>query len=199
MEKPTSYEQQMEGTPENLVLGENEPEGIGTENLGPDTTYDEITGEPTTTPPEPVTRPENPFNPPVTEGGEGIGSDTPEWREETTANMQPLLELPLEQLFPFCVVYDLRLLWQKFSSMYMVAGEGGENELSTQASNRYEVIHVPFDLSMLGVGDMSFDIDLEPVATLLRMTSFYVYLLLMFSIVMSVIDFWTGILTGGGK
>lgn len=144
-----------------------------------------------TQPEAPYVRPENPYNP-VDDENPQYQSGTPEWQQETTENLQPALNIEFNKLFPFCMIYDLRMFWDKLKA---IAGTGNDGGLSEQARSRYELITVPgIDFPGLRNG---ITFDLEPVATILHYIRPAIFWFLIVSVVMSVINFWRSILTGG--
>lgn len=199
-----NYDQQMPGTPTGLygpggVDNEKDPPGIGSKNMGPTTTYPDITGEPREgedppyVPPTPSERPENPYNPTDPENP-GYQSGTPEWKETTTENLTPLLNVRLDKLFPFCLLYDLNTLWGK------VQGLMQQNGLTGQDYEDYLHIRFPIEIVSSDLGiyiNEEIEFDLTPVHDLLLMTKTAVFVLLIFMTLLSLIRFWQRILTGG--
>lgn len=145
-------------------------------------------------PPGPDERPENPYNPPD-EDNPQYQSGTPEWKETTTENMTPLLNVRLDRLFPFCLVFDLQRLWDRFNNL--VYGSGG---LGGQAVVNYNEFHFPIDITVESMGidyHTAIDLDLEPLHDLLLITKPFVFWLLVIMLLTSIIQFWKRILTGG--
>lgn len=141
--------------------------------------------------PEPVERPDNPYNP-VNPDNPQYQSGTPEWKQDTTENLKPALDIQFNKLFPFCVVYDLKLYWDKLKAITGYSHEDGT--LSIQARNQYELITIP-GIDSAGL-ESGITFNLEPVARILRYVRPAVFWLLVVKLVMSVIDFWRNILTG---
>lgn len=140
--------------------------------------------------PEPGTRPENPYNPTDPDNPQ-YQSGTPEWNQETSENLTPALDIQFNKLFPFCIVYDLKLFWDRLKSIVGVESNG---MLRAQARSQYEFVTLPA-VDSAGLQD-GITFDLGPVATLLRFVRPAVFWFLVVALVMSVIDFWRRILTG---
>lgn len=185
---------QMPDTPDNVIGPEPDYDGyedkyIGTTILKPEITYPQIFKD------EPdKERPDNPYNPQNPDQPQNT-SGTPEWNQETEDNMLPLLNVHLEKLFPFCLVYDLQMLWAKFQGIVT----GSANGLRAQSVPNYNQIVVPIVLQSNALGiDINDELvlNLEPVHALLLEVKPYVFFLLVFSLLMSLIAFWKNILTG---
>lgn len=198
---------QAEDTPENLindpgeVPDQNLPNSgnVGTDKVNPSSGYnqyfinqpggDDPGGDTPTTP-----RPENPYNPSDPDNP-AYQSGTPEWKQETTENLMPLLNVHLDRLFPFCLLYDLNSLWGKVQGLMQQTGG-----LSGQDYEDY--LHISFPIEMvspdLGIYiDEQIEFDLTPLHDLLLMTKTAVFVLLIFMTLLSLIRFWQRILTGG--
>lgn len=128
-----------------------------------------------------VPRPDNPYNPDGQTGGN-------QWAEDTTANVIPLAQLPFDKLFPFCLLYDVPLLFEKL----LGANSGG---LSAQARANYKQIPLPFDLPG-DQDDVEFVFDLQPVEDLLLLVRPVVDVLLLAVLLASIIAFYKSIITG---
>lgn len=145
-------------------------------------------------PPQPGVRPENPYNP-VNPSNPGYQSGTPEWKETTTENMQPLLNVRLDKLFPFCLLYDLNMLWGKVQGLMQQNGGLSGQDYEDYLHVRFPVEMVSPDLGIYIQEELEFD--LTPLHDLLLMTKQIVLVLLIVMTLLSIIQFWKRILTGG--
>lgn len=138
-----------------------------------------------------VNPPSNPYNP-TGEDGKPY-TDTPAWRNEATQNTLPLLVLPFDKLFPFCLLYDVPLFLDKILMLYADGGGG----IRTQAIHDYTriEIHIPA-MDGLGLPGYDFTIDLVWLEQLLEMVKPWLQGLLIIALLVQTIDFWQGILTG---
>lgn len=196
---PSTPNNTMPGTPDEVSEPgtDYQPDGVGAIEMNPDTTYQDITGTPTTPPyepPSPEDRPQNPYNPSDPENP-SYQSGTPEWKQETSENMMPLLNVRLDRLFPFCLVYDLQLLWGRFNGIVLRDGS-----LAGQTMESFTQLVIPIDIvaPVLGIDiHTTFELDLTPLHDLLLITKPFVFILLVVMLLTSIIAFWKRILTGG--
>lgn len=187
-------EQAMNETPEGTYAGETQPEGIGTDNISPETIYPDIVGTPTEdvtppyVPPTPDERPQNPYNPSYPDNPANQ-SGTTEWKADTTENLEPAFNIRFDKLFPFCLIYDLDAFWKKFKSVMLDSG------LGEQAVKDYTTLVIPGMQGVEGLQDgMSFD--LTPLQDLGFAVKPFMFWLLLIFLIMGVVDFWQRILTG---
>lgn len=184
-----------------MVAGYPTPDDSGVSNdddivympndgLKPGTTWEELTTKPVYIPPGPDERPENPYNPPNSENP-GYQSGTPEWKQETSENLAPALNIEFNKLFPFCMIYDLKMFWDKLKG---IVGSNPDGGLSAQARNQYELVTIP-GIPFPGL-QQGITFDLQPVATVLHYVRPAVFWFLIVCVVMSVVHFWRSILTG---
>lgn len=159
--------------------GDGTPESEGNQPvIRPDVPWPNYVTQPEL-PPQPEPRPENPFNP-----GDQSGGD--EWKQETDKNVKGLGAINFERLFPFVLLYDLRLMWEKVSvSIDATTGEG----IGTQAAVNYNIVALPLPGGTL-------ELDLTDVHNLLLMTRPWVQILFVVLLLMATVEFWRGILTG---
>lgn len=127
--------------------------------------------------PTTINRPTNNYNP-------GKETETPEWRDETTANVIPLFDVHFDKLFPFCLLFDIRDLFEKVKTV-----TDGESE-----SGNYLQVSIPMKVGTFI--DESIDLDLAPVYNLLIMVRPFVQILLAAGLLFVTVRFWQGILTG---
>lgn len=188
-----NYEQQLPDTPTGLygkdgIDDSKEPEGIGTKRLYPGITYPDITGtprdgdDPPYVPPTPSERPENPYNPPDAEKPQ-YQSGTPEWKQETTENVTPLININFDKLFPFSMLYDVPMLFDKVQSVTGSDISGGV----------YNSVSIPVPI---GRESEDMRLDLTLVHDFLGMTKPFFQILLVALLLFALIEFWRGILTG---
>lgn len=146
------------------------PDGGG---IGPQTTY----GDMFSTPQIVIPRPPNDYNP-------DDQTSTPEWREETTSNVMPLMNINFPDLFPFSLMFDLKDLSEKVTSL--TVGQAGSGE--------YSSLRIPFKVS--NVIDEQIELDLTPLYDVLMMARPFNLVLLIVALVVSLVLFWRAILTG---
>ena len=138
-------------------------------------------------PPTPVQRPDNPYNPDNQSG-------TQEWRDETTENLQPLLNIHVEQLFPFCLYWDMKELWSKVVAITgMEVSENGNGMLHVQSVEDYNHVVIPI---VAGDIDEEISFNLEPLHDIGVMVRPFALVTLIIIELTSVLWFWKGILTG---
>lgn len=153
------------------------------------------------TTPTPIIRPDNPFNP-------GDTSGTDKWKDETEANTKQLGAVHFEKLFPFCLLYDITLLFEKMQSLGVLPEQNGvinDSELETQGSvtdqaSQYLSVKLPisgFDPGANFINeDETVDFDLTPLHDLLIMIRPAMQILLVVMLLFTLIDFWRGVLAG---
>ena len=117
---------------------------------------------------------ESPYNP-------DFKTDTPEWNNEAATNLLHLSDIKFDKLFPFCLLFDISLLFNKVQST--ISDDG----------NSYNVLAVPFDY---GVDDESMTVDLSWLHDLALMIRPFVQILLAALLLFVTIWFWKGILAG---
>lgn len=117
---------------------------------------------------------ESPYNP-------DFETDTPEWNNEATTNLLHLSDIKFDKLFPFCLLFDISLLFNKVQST--IADDG----------NSYNVLDVPFDY---GVDDEDMTVNLTWLHDLALMIRPFVQILLAALLLFVTIWFWKGILAG---
>lgn len=117
---------------------------------------------------------ESPYNP-------DFETDTPEWNNEAATNLLHLSDIKFDKLFPFCLLFDISLLFNKVQSTIVYDG------------NSYNVLAVPFDY---GVDDDSMTVDLTWLHDLALMIRPFVQILLAALLLFVTIWFWKGILAG---
>lgn len=88
--------------------------GIGSTGLGPNTTWPSLFGEPGSGG-NTAAYPESDFNPNADgDGGYIPETATPEWQQQTQDQIfTPALNLPFDEMFPFCVIWDISKLMNK--------------------------------------------------------------------------------------
>lgn len=129
----------------------------------------------TTQPPTP--RPENPYNP-------DNQTDSDEWRQETEQNLLPLTGINFGDLFPFSLLADIPLLFDKVEGL--TAGES--------ASGVYNRVEIPFKWE--DNSNENVVLDLGWLYSLLTMIRPAFQILLGAFLLITCIEFWRGILTG---
>lgn len=176
-------------TPAGTTDGDTRPEGIGSDKLEPGTTYPDITGTPTEddtppyVPPTPDERPDNPYNPPNNENP-GYQSGTPEWKNETSENMLPLMNIQFDKLFPFSMLYDIPKLANKVRTV-----------TGTQINDGvYNRVNIPI-WNPVNQSDMLV-LELNDLYALLVMIRPFMQILLAAFLLFTAIAFWRNILTG---
>lgn len=127
--------------------------------------------------PSTINRPTNNYNP-------GKETETPEWKDETTANVIPLFDVHFDKLFPFCLLFDIRDLFEKVKRV-----TDGESQ-----SGNYQQVTIP--LKAGSFIDETIVLDLSPVYNLLVMVRPFVQILLAAGLLFVTVRFWQGILTG---
>lgn len=136
-----------------------------------------------TEPEKPTPRPDNPYNPPD-EDNPQYQSGTPEWKQDTTENVLPLANIRFGELFPFSMLADIPLLFNKVKS---VTGQ-------QQTSGMYNRIDIPIVIGH-GVSDV-LTLDLQWVHDLLLMVRPWLQILIGALLLIVTVEFWRGILTG---
>lgn len=196
--------QEIEGTPENIINDPPSAEEVPAvqypeDGINQDTTYPDLvsrnepTPNPPYVPPGPDERPESPYNPSNPDNPQ-YQSGTPEWKQETMENMTPILNIRLHALFPFSLIYDLQLMWDRLNGVLM-----GGSELGEQAVDDYLHIRIPVTLQAASLGidyDEEMVLDLTHLRDLLLTIKPFMAYLLSFSLLMGLISFWRRILTG---
>lgn len=143
------------------------------DGIGQETTWPEFTDEQVPEP-EPVPRPENPYNPDDETG-------KPEWRDETEQNVIPLTRIEFDKLFPFSMVANIPKLTSKMNVLQ--PDEGVYSSI---------VLLVPD-----GNGESAeLRLEMKPVRDLLLMVRPLLRVFLVFGLVFALVMFWKSILTG---
>lgn len=146
----------------------------------PDTQWIQYVTQPEQ-PPEPIVRPENPYNPDNKTG-------TQEWRDETASNVMPLSNIRFDKLFPFCLMTDVNDLTVKVKET-VTPGEQSD----------YLKLKIPIAYASDGSGGFEkedLEIDGTPLRDLLVSVRTFNQVLLLFFMVFSLVMFWKSILTG---
>lgn len=153
------------------------------DGVTPDTTWNEFTEEPSYVPPGPGERPQNPYNPPSSDNPE-YQSGTPEWKNETSENMLPLMNIRFDKLFPFSMLYDIPKVANKVRSV-----------TGTQINNGvYNRVSIPI-WNPVNSSDM-LNLELSDLYSLLVMVRPFMQILLAAFLLFTAIAFWRNILTG---
>lgn len=152
---------------------------VPVDGISGDTTYGNITQQPT------YPRPDNPYNPDNQTGGN-------QWAGETAANVLPLAQLPFDKLFPFCLLYDLPLLLHKIMDVSYTDSGGG---LRAQSVPDYEkiVLDIP---QPGGLETWHLEIDLTWLKDLLTLVRPALQVLLLVGFLWGSISFWKAVITG---
>lgn len=128
--------------------------------------------------------PQNPYNPGNQTGGN-------QWANETTQNTIPLLNLPFDRLFPFCLLYDVPLLLGKILDV------SGAGSVSAQAVNRYNVITLRIPaLDYVGLPSQEIELDLQPLEEIITTVRPMYQILLLVLLLYEMIAFFKAIITG---
>lgn len=124
------------------------------------------------------TRQNNVYNPENQTGGE-------DWRDETEANVLPLMNIQFDKLFPFCMLFDIQKLFDKVTA---VTGSSGTQET-------YMTVSIPLDVPGFSQGE-TLDLNLQWLHDLLVTVRPFVQILLAAGLLFVTIRFWQGVLTG---
>lgn len=172
------------------TVDEGEKVYYPSEGITYNTTWNEYT-----TPTE-VVRPDNPYNPTIT-GHPEYNSGTDAWKTETEQNLMPAVNVRFDKLFPFCLIYDIGLFWDKVNaSLLTVETSGVETQAEGTAEDRYLTLNLPHLADVFGF-EQGLSFDLTPLKTLGNLIRVPIVWALWIWMIMGFVDFWRRVITGG--